>query len=76
MANNCLYSLSCLNNENYVHYDLKPTLYYGRAITKSLYLRIDQSHSVYGRKQLPLLFSNAQLFVSCFFSLDLLLFPA
>lgn len=34
MANNCLYSLPCLNNENDVCYDLKQNLYYGRAIKK------------------------------------------
>lgn len=35
MANNCLYSLPCCNNKNYVHYDLKQKLYCGRAINEA-----------------------------------------
>lgn len=42
-ANNCRYSLPCLNNENYVHYDLEQNLHYGRAIKKSLSSGIKQS---------------------------------
>lgn len=63
MANNCLYSLPCLNNENDVCYDLKQNLDYGRAIKKkkSLYLGTKQSRS--GRRQLLLELSKAQLFL-------------
>lgn len=68
MANNRLYSLPCLNNENYVHYDLKQNLCYGRAIRKPVL----GSKTILDRmrRQLPVELSSAQLAVSCFFSLS------